>query len=585
MKKIYSLLLLVVSSVSFGQTIYSENFGTPTGTTLIPAYITGTAPATFQNSAPIVYSGSADLRVTAVSTGYAGASGSGNVLINAVDENFQIDGINTSSFSTANLQVSFGINTPTAITNLLTVEVSTNTTTWTPVTYTPSGTNWTLATITSGIPSSATLSIRFTSTTALQFRLDDVKVFNFNPACTLVLGNPTASCDAITLGLDNYTVIIPYTGGTPGAYTFNPSSGTVGGDNPSILTAGNIVVSGIVEGTGFTLNISKATCSYVANAVAPVECKPVSALPYYEPFVYTAGSSLGQSQQWSNVNSGDTIIITSGNLAYAGLSPNGNSASFAADGIDCASPFTATTTGTVYYSFLLNIASMTGVSNVDGGYFASLGSSSSNFGATLWSKRVDDTSFNLGIEVRTAPAASTSFATATYQTGQTYFVVVGYTFNPAASDDAVSLWVNPVLNGAQPTATITDAQTAAGTDLSTISTFILRQDSTSETPAIQVDELRIGTTWSQVTNSTLATTDNTISGLKMYPNPVSNGTLFIETATNAEKTVTVFDMLGKQILTASTSDNAINVASLHSGIYIVKITEEGKTASRKLVIR
>lgn len=585
MKKIYSLLFLVVVSVSFAQTIYTENFGTPTGTTSITAYATGTPPATFQNSSPIVYSGTAEVRVTSVSSGYSGASGSGNVFINAVAENFQIDGINTSGYSTANLQLSFGINTPTAVTNVLTVEVSTNGTTWTPVTYTPSGINWSLATITSGIPSSTSLSIRFTSTTALQFRLDDIKVFNFDPSCTLVLSNPTAVCNAITLGIDTYTVSIPYTGGTAGSYTFTPSSGTVGGDNPATSATGTITVSGVTEGTGFTMTITKGTCSYTTTAIAALECKPASALPYYEPFVYTAGNSLGQSQQWSNVNTGDNIVIANGNLSYNGLTPNGNSVTFDGAGIDCASSFTSVTTGNIYYSLLLNISSMTGVTSVDGGYITALGSSTSNLGATLWTKRIDDTSFNLGIEVRTATGTSTTFDTTTYQTGQTYFVVVGYTFNPAASDDSVALWINPTVNAAQPVATITDPQTAAGNDLTSISTFLLRQDSTTETPALQIDELRIGTTWGEVTNGTLGTSNNIITGLKMYPNPVSNGTLFIETLANAEKKVTIFDVLGKQVLNTTTSNNAINVASLHTGVYIVNITEEGKTASRKLVIK
>lgn len=585
MKKIYSLLLVLISYASFGQTIYSENFGIPTGTTLIPAYSTGTAPATFQNSAPIVYSGTADVRATSGSTGYVGASGSGNVFINAIDENFQIDGINTSAFNTSTLQLSFGINTPTAVTNLLTVEVSTNGTTWTPLTYTPTGINWTLATITSGIPSSATLSIRFTSTTALQFRLDDIRVFNFDPTCTLVLSNPTAVCDAVTLAIDTYTVSIPYTGGTPGAYTFTPSSGTVGGDNPATLAAGTITVTGVTEGTGFTLTVTKGSCSYSTTALAPLDCKPVSALPYYEPFVYAEASSLGASQQWSNINTGDNIVITNGNLSYLGLTPNGNSVSFAGEGIDCVSPFTPVSTGTIYYSLLLNISSMTGVTDPNGGYFAAFGSNPTNLGATLWSKRIDDTSFNLGIEVRTATGASTSFATATYQTGQTYFVVVGYTFNPAASDDSVDLWVNPVIGAAQPAATISDAQTAAGTDLSTISNFLLRQDSATETPSVQIDELRIGTTWTQVTGGTLGTNNNNIAGLRVYPNPVTNGTLFIETTANAEKSVTIFDVLGKQVLNTTTTDSSVNVNSLNSGVYIVKITEEGKTASRKLVIK
>jgi hypothetical protein len=83
---------------------------------------------------------------------------------------------------------------------------------------------------------------------------------------------------------------------------------------------------------------------------------------------------------------------------------------------------------------------------------------------------------------------------------------------------------------------------------------------------------------------TLASQSFEINGLKVYPNPVANGTLFIETAANAERTVTVFDLLGKQVLNTTTSENAINVSNLNAGVYVVKITEEDKTASTKLVI-
>lgn len=587
MKKIYSLLLLVISCTSFGQTIYSENFGTPTGTTPIATYATGTAPATFQNTTPIAYSGTADVRVTAASSGYSGASANGNVLINAVDEFFQIDGINTSAFSPSGLQLSFGVNTPTAVTNVLTVEVSTDATNWTPLTYTPTTTGWTLATITSGIPSSTTLSIRFKSATTQQYRIDDVRVFNFNASCTLVLGTPTAACNASTLVTDTYTASITYTGGGSGTYTITPSSGTVTGDNPGTVAAGTILINGVAEGTNLTVNVVSGPCSYQATVNSP-ECKPALGLPYYEPFAYAEASSLGQSQQWSNNNTGDNIIVAGGTLtpAYPGLNPSTTGyAIFGGDGLDCSTAFTSTNTGTIYYSFIMNVNTMAGVTDVNGGYFATFGSGSSTFGGTLWTKRVDDGVYNLGLEVRTGTAANTTWTTDAYTAGQTVFVVVGYTFgDPAtASDDTVNLWVNPTINGTQPAATITDTHT--GTDLTSISNFILRQDSTGETPSMSVDELRIGTTWAQVTNGTLGTNQNTIAGLRMYPNPVTNGTLFIETSANAEKTVTVFDVLGKQVLNTTTSNNTINVASLHTGVYIVNITEEGKTASRKLVIK
>lgn len=83
---------------------------------------------------------------------------------------------------------------------------------------------------------------------------------------------------------------------------------------------------------------------------------------------------------------------------------------------------------------------------------------------------------------------------------------------------------------------------------------------------------------------TLGVKDNTISGLKVYPNPVTNGKFFISTDANSDKSVVIFDVLGKQVLT-TTATESVNVSNLKTGVYIVKITEEGKTATRKLVIK
>lgn len=77
---------------------------------------------------------------------------------------------------------------------------------------------------------------------------------------------------------------------------------------------------------------------------------------------------------------------------------------------------------------------------------------------------------------------------------------------------------------------------------------------------------------------------NAIDGLKIYPNPVTNGVFYINTTANSTKDVIVYDVLGKQVIKTSTS-NAVNVSNLTSGVYIVKITEEGNTATRKLVIK
>jgi hypothetical protein len=86
-------------------------------------------------------------------------------------------------------------------------------------------------------------------------------------------------------------------------------------------------------------------------------------------------------------------------------------------------------------------------------------------------------------------------------------------------------------------------------------------------------------------SGTLGLKQNAIAGLTLYPNPVINGNLFITSNSSAVKTAAVYDILGKQVLVAKTTNNAINVSSLKGGTYIVKITEDGKSDTRKLMIR
>ena len=88
-----------------------------------------------------------------------------------------------------------------------------------------------------------------------------------------------------------------------------------------------------------------------------------------------------------------------------------------------------------------------------------------------------------------------------------------------------------------------------------------------------------------VENMSLGIKDNAIAGLKVYPNPVTKGNLYVSSNSNEVKTVAVYDVLGKQVVkTITTSNEAINVSNLNAGVYIVKITEAGKTATRKLVV-
>lgn len=306
-----------------------------------------------------------------------------------------------------------------------------------------------------------------------------------------------------------------------------------------------------------------------------------AALPLTESFSYAAGSNLGGQGAWVNVNTGDEVVIGDGNLSYTGLATStANHATFGGGGIDAQMEYASQASGTVYSSFLLNIGSIVDVTDPNGGYFAGLAETSTNFASTVWAKP-SGAGFVLGLNKATG-VTDIQYGTTEYSLNTTYLIVIAYDFATNTS----SMWVNPgSLGGATAPAAMLTA--ATGTDRPALTRFFIRQDSATETPAdVKIDEIRIGTTWASVTpTATAGIAENNISGLKMFPNPVSGTVLNIVSDANATKTVVVYDMVGKQVVNTVTANGTVNVSDLSAGIYIVNITEEGKTATRKLVVK
>ncbi|PBJ06651.1 T9SS type A sorting domain-containing protein [Flavobacterium sp. ACN6] len=76
-----------------------------------------------------------------------------------------------------------------------------------------------------------------------------------------------------------------------------------------------------------------------------------------------------------------------------------------------------------------------------------------------------------------------------------------------------------------------------------------------------------------------------IEGLSLYPNPVTNGKVYISSKNDLEKEIIVFDILGKKVLQAHLTSRELNVSELPPGVYIIKISEQNASATRKLIIR
>ncbi|WP_428232904.1 S8 family serine peptidase [Flavobacterium sp.] len=87
------------------------------------------------------------------------------------------------------------------------------------------------------------------------------------------------------------------------------------------------------------------------------------------------------------------------------------------------------------------------------------------------------------------------------------------------------------------------------------------------------------------TDCTLGLPVNTIEGFVLYPNPVTEDKVYIETASGSSKNILISDMSGKKLLSIQTNKNELNVSGLSTGVYIIKVEQDGNNAIQKLIIK
>lgn len=76
-----------------------------------------------------------------------------------------------------------------------------------------------------------------------------------------------------------------------------------------------------------------------------------------------------------------------------------------------------------------------------------------------------------------------------------------------------------------------------------------------------------------------------ISGFKLYPNPAYDGVVYISTKNNARKEIVVYDVFGEIVLTERVQGNRLNISRLVPGVYVLQVTENNNSITRKLVVK
>lgn len=229
---------------------------------------------------------------------------------------------------------------------------------------------------------------------------------------------------------------------------------------------------------------------------------------FQEGFNYTAGTFLGANANpgtgytWGTGSSA-TMEIASGNLTYTdgggslynlggGELQNTWGGGTASSDINV---FGNVTSGTLYYSFLLDVTTAPTANS----YLTALNAGTTTPGGSTdainltFGSIAGGGSFRFGVRGSGASAVYTPTATP-YALNTTYLVVLGYNWNGGVLANNVNLWIDPTVGGSMPTATLTLAATTLATGIDNVGFKV----QSTPSGAFDIDNLLISQDWADV---------------------------------------------------------------------------------------
>jgi hypothetical protein len=333
------------------------------------------------------------------------------------------------------------------------------------------------------------------------------------------------------------------------------------------------------------------------------------ALPVYDNINYSVGTLGYDNTNWWCLNPSpvNDVSVTGGSLTYSGLfESTGNKLNISGAGDDFVIWFgDRPADSKIYYSLVFQVTDMTGISSGTPAHFSGFSNSAtttSSFGCSIFVQKdfSDPTKFNIGHSTRSSIAPvwnSVVGIPVQYSLNSPIFIVACYeiigAFLDGTPNDKSSFWINPSSstfeNTVPPTASITGDLTGNPTnDINPLNRFYIRQDAASNTPSIEIDEIRIGSTWAIVTPKSLPTGTNELfneeTGATISPNPVMD-IMKVDVKGSGIRYMEVYNLIGRRIMTKMLDQGMTNVdvSTLPQGLYIASFKGSGVTYSSKFI--
>ncbi|PQJ31176.1 hypothetical protein BST92_04220 [Nonlabens arenilitoris] len=394
-------------------------------------------------------------------------------------------------------------------------------------------------TLTTGVTSPFTMTVQDGGSYMVTVNLVDgattiaTDVTNFSVAfpCDLQIGTITETCQTNTAGVDLYDVTIDYTGGGTSTYTIDTAgNGVVAGDNPSTVAAGQIMITGVTEGTNFTITFSgdptNSSCSFTRSITSPACIGNVVCANPGDIII----TEIMQNPAAVGDNVGEYFEVY-----------NTTSAPINMQGWEIKDDLTASEThvisGLIVPANGYAVLGLSSDSTINGGIAVDYEYNGVSLGNVTDGIMIDCTGTVIDIVI--------------YDDGVTFPDGTG-----ASMELAVSKYNS------------TDNDLGVNWGLAT-STYGAGD---------------LGTPGA-VNDFTLSNEQFTKNSFKLFPNPVSGNEITISVENGNPVDVIIYSALGQQVISQKAVTNSINVSSLNAGLYIVKVSQNGNSQTRKLVVQ
>jgi hypothetical protein len=310
-----------------------------------------------------------------------------------------------------------------------------------------------------------------------------------------------------------------------------------------------------------------------------------------ENFDYPVGDSLVQHGWVYFSGSAFPLLVVSPGLTFPTypLSGIGNATRVRNYGNDNYKAFsTADSTGDLYVSFMVKVDSAW-----TGDYFLALlpNTSTTFYCGRIYAKDSAGT-IAFGLSKFATSQGPLAYSPSIYQYNTTYLLVLKYMFRPGTMDDSASLYVfSSNLPAAEPSApTVGPMTNTTGNDPANLGRVALRQGTSSSSPTLYLDGIRVAKLWTNITavRSINENTPLTFYLSNNYPNPFNPSTnIDFEIPYSSYVTLKVFDILGRELavlingnLTAGTYTYNFNASNLPSGTYFYRLCANEGQGSR-----